>query len=766
MPRIKNQEIIRRADTQSRLSNTPDLAVHADQDASRGYQGLSSVAVGILGKVSMAYAGHKAEQNARLAEQSELEGATERTRQDATGQPVSTAEELAERNAAYLRGYRKTDGVLRLRDSRARVLEAAANKEPGESIDDEIAAELGSILNSPDYQDPEVLKVLQPTVAQVVTEIKAAHKQRELKEIFERTEENLSALVEEGIKDGSILSVEGIQRFRDTAAQPEYGAFDKQEADALLSKKFALALASGDHDTDKLLELLKAPLPDGSQGIYHRPEHAQVLENSARAGKAERERREDERFATLLAQAEMQWQADVSKGVMNPAEVDKRLRELGIAPESEPKLYQGTLRYWNNQHEAEMRRREAAAERARAERLRRQQAMAGNFFELSNSQLNKHFSKAWQQASTQQERAAVIRSAAEAGAVILPLQAMLQRTAPGHANYQNAARLMHSLRRVNPTWADRMAGSAAVSARLQQAHSDLNVHGLSLAEHERRFALTPDQKEVSGLAFEAAKRHGDSKEMKEARGGYHVATNGQPRTLEERARIDRTLRAVVEATPNIDPAFALRAAVGRVESQYETINGQRVFAGNIRPQMVPAIETVTRGLAQRAGLDPAKVHAEPVPGESGRWYIVNSETRLPVTTPESKGVMSFDPRLVSVAHARWQGDAHAARERARVASTNAILHVRQLPKTNAHDFDKNAAIRILQSERERERLPQNIRDTEAALRRAEEQGATFLANSIRERLASQRMALDALKASAGGRDVVPADFLQYIEQQN
>lgn len=635
MARIKPQEIIRRTAVAPRHSEVPVLAVSADLAPAMSAGALSKTAAAVLSRVSDSI-------NSQMISKSRDEyadAAAQRMQEDAEGTPRQTEEFVAQQSEAWRRGYLKADGIIRIRDWQIEAAKELAKAEPGEDIEPLLKERMAALTRHPEFQDPQVRKALMPVAQRAAQQIRQQWQADSMREMLERQKESLTAIIRDGIKSGAFLTSEGMDGLYAMLDQEEYAYLTKRDVDELYVGAAKEELASGNRDPQEILAFLEKPRPDGQPGLMN-TEHGDELRAAARAGAQVIAKRLDEAQKQAMAEAEWTLQGLADRGQLTHKVIDQYAAKFGLAG--------GDLmqfrRYWSNQQEQTLRRWESEAKERARENKYASLIASGNYYAVPDAELKKMAGAEWD-ATPQAQRGALIQKWARLGVPIPQLERILKRADPASRdNFQQAASLYESLRKVSPKYADTVAGGEA-AAMFDQYLFDTKRGGQSHQEAAR--VLTQPKRE----AEEARAIVGDA--WKDAIKDY-TEIDGKPRDARELYRIRQEAERIA-SRGGISGEAAIRAAVGQIDAQRTVINGRRVPNIGMPQGAEPAVDELIQAVAKRLGREPEELSALPNPRNPGQWQIVGPDNWI-IADPDTGRPIGFDPRAVAAQHQRWKGD--------------------------------------------------------------------------------------------------------------
>lgn len=635
MARTKPQEIIRRTAVASRHSEVPVLEVQADQAPAMSAGALSKTAAAVLSRVSDSI-------NSQMISKSRDEyadAAAQRMQEDAEGTPRQTEEFVAQQSDAWRRGYLKADGIIRIRDWQIEAAKELAKAEPGEDIEPLLKERMAALTRHPEFQDPQVRKALMPVAQRAAQQIRQQWQADSMREMLERQKESLTAIIRDGIKSGAFLTSEGMDGLYAMLDQEEYAYLTKRDVDELYVGAAKEELASGNRDPQEILAFLEKPRPDGQPGLMN-TEHGDELRAAARAGAQVIAKRLDEAQKQAMAEAEWTLQGLADRGQLTHKVIDQYAAKFGL----EGGDLMQFRRYWNNQQEQTLRRWESEAKERARENKYASLIASGNYYAVPDAELKKMAGAEWD-AAPQAQRGALIQKWARLGVPIPQLERILKRADPASRdNFQQAASLYESLRKVSPKYADTVAGGEA-AAMFDQYLFDTKRGGQSHQEAAR--VLTQPKRE----AEEARAIVGDA--WKDAIKDY-TEIDGKPRDARELYRIRQEAERIA-SRGGISGEAAIRAAVGQIDAQRTVINGRRVPNIGMPQGAEPAVDELIQAVAKRLGREPEELSALPNPRNPGQWQIVGPDNWI-IADPDTGRPIGFDPRAVAAQHQRWKGD--------------------------------------------------------------------------------------------------------------
>lgn len=727
MARTKPQEIIRRTAVAQRQAEVPVLAVQADQAPAMSAGALSRTAAAVLSRVSDSV------NSAMISNSREQfsDAASQRMQEDAEGTPRQTEDFVAKQSESWRRGYLKADGIIRVRDWQIEAAKEIAKAEPGDDIEPILKEKLAALTQNPEFQDPQVRRALMPVAQRAAQQIRQQWQADSMREMLVRQKESLTAIIRDGIKNGSFLTEDGMGGLYAMLDQEEYAYLSKRDVDELYVEAAKEELAAGNRNPSDILAFLEKPRRDGQPGLMN-TEHGAELRAAAAAGSRVIAQRLDEARKQAMAEAEWTLQGLADRGQLTHKAIDQWADKFGL----EGGDLQQFKRYWNNQQEQTLRRWEQEAkERAREERIRKLVA-GGNPYDVSDADLKKQAGKEWEE-TPQAQRGALIQKWARHGIAIPQLERILKRADPAfQQNFEQAATLYEQLRRVSPRYADTVAGGEA-AAMLDQYLYDTRRGGQSHQEAAR--VLTQPKRE----ADEARAVIGDT--WKSGIKDY-LEIDGKPRDPRELHRIRQEAERIA-SRGGISGEAAIRAAVGQIDAQRTTINGRRVPNIGMPQGAEPAVDELVKTVARKLGRDPEELSALPNPRNPGQWQIVGPDNWI-VADPDTGRPIGFDPRAIAAQHHRWRGD---------LAESKA----RRLTEDRGRDRWLEDSRRAQQA-----RAPRQDAEVPALLARpGNQQSAQQRPYALPKFDLNQAMPAQRGAAAPPNTPEVPEDFLEYLTRK-
>lgn len=650
MARIKGQEITRRTVIQSRTSDAPDLRVQADLDSSRGHSAVSLAAVDALGKLGAVAQRAKQDKDAKRYDSDLAQGQKDRFTETANGAAAQAPETLAERTEGYRRGYFLTEGINRVNDAKLAIAKEVAMLRPGESADPIVQKHLGTLMEAPEFQDPVILKQLQPSLMQLQQGVAEYHQKVELAEIFDSQKENLRGIARAGVQDGSLLTPEGVTRFREALNTEQLAFLSQDDADDILSDAYVDLIETGQIDPEVAKAALQKPIAGDQNALWDREGWGEKFETAVASGAAVRARAFEEKQAEVLAGMEYTLQGRASKGQLSIAEIAKVADQVGVTGKDRLAF----TRRWIDQNDAGLKHMQSEARRAAEHRETIAAITAGNVMSMTDSRLRKSAEKEWAAAvasADPKKRAEIIGRYTRAGIVIPQLQDMLGRTTSANltANYS----LYAELAKIDPIVADRYL-SAENAVLFDRHHANITQFGMTPQESIQSLptgANKARRPEVASAITSASSRYFKDNP---------TLPNGTTRAPAVAARIQQEAIRLGVANPNASPEDNLRVAERRVMSDLIEVNGRTVPRGGARPAAAPAITSFVRdGAKELVSLGviseelSAGVYAAPLPSNPNR-FVMLLPNGFPVANPRTGKAITFDP--LEIAQARQEYD--------------------------------------------------------------------------------------------------------------
>lgn len=680
--RIKGQEITRRTVIADRTSEAPALRVLADLDSSRGHFAIGSTAVSVFGKLADASARRGHAKAIQKDADDTTQGARDRTAESLAGTPAQQQEALVAQSDGYRRGYYLTEATNKLYAAKMDIAREAAKLEPGEDINPLLRDRFGALLQDTAFQDPQVMRRLQPQIAQAQQEIASERQKTELAEVFERQSENLAEMVRNTIKAGGLRTPEQIASFRAALDTEEFAYVSKDEADDIISAGYANLFETGAVSPDEAAAFLQTKQPGDDAPLWDRKGWTEKFETAIAAGAAVRQKAVEEHQANQLSGMEYELQERAGRGALGISEINALADRVGLTGTDRLTF----TRRWIDQNQAGLRHAQSEARRAAEHRETVQAITAGNALSMTDAQLAKSAEKEWADAVVSKDKPtqdAVLARYTRAGIVIPQLKDLLGRTTESTLA-QNAA-LYTAIAKVDRITADRYLSEA--NATLFAQHF----------ENTQVFGMTP-QESIASLPTGATKgrREDVARETSASAVQYFKDNpempNGGTRPLAVRRMVEQTAIRLGLANPNASVETNLQAAERRVASSLITINGRTVPRGGARQAAVPGIEAFISEVADSFVKDngfPAEVaagiYAAPFPDNPNRFALM-LPTGYPVYNPKSGKPITFDPMQLAWDQHMYTTRKEAQRVRAAQAKrqegrTTGAGGVRNLPAT-------------------------------------------------------------------------------------
>ena len=659
--RIKSHGIIRRLTVASRTSAPPELRVQADLNAARGHSAIGAAASDVFGRLGGVAARISADRTATKFTEDQTVGAKERSTESLAGTPSAAPESLAERSAGYRRGYFLTEAANRLHKTKMEVAAEAAKLEPGEDITPLLRDRFTAMLEAPEFQDPTVLKQLQPAIQAAQEEVGKARQKTELAEVFERQGENFRTMARDGIRDGSLRTPAGVKNFRALLDTEPFAYLSKDEADDILSEQYAELFSTGEIDPETAMAFLQEPLEPGETPLIDREGWQDKFQAAVASGATVRQRQYEEKQAEYLSTIEYGLQQRAARGALSESAAMAEADKAGMQGKDRLTF----VRRWIDQNDAGLKHMQSEANRAREHKETIAAITAGNALSLTDSKLTKSAEKEWAAAvagGDSKVKQSVIERYTRAGIVIPQLKDMLGRTTERNltANYN----LYAELAKIDRVAADRYL-SEDNATLFAQHHDNITQFGMTPEESLQALptgATKGRRNDVAIATSQAAVRYfKDNPTM----------PDGSPRPRSVQMQIEQQAIRLGVANPNATTTENLKVAERIVRGGIIQVNGRWVPRGGARTGTESGIEAVTRAaanrLVERGVLTPevaAGVYAAPVPQNPG-VFAVMLPNGFPAadTTQASGGVITFDPLEAAQLHRQFENERAEAKVR-------------------------------------------------------------------------------------------------------
>jgi len=736
--RQSRQGITRRTVVPERTSAAPALAVQADQSVANSAGALSGVAAQVLGRVANIHARQAALGARKQAVEDQSAGQAARMEEDLSGNARQDDTALAAQSESWRRGYLKTDGALRIRDWQVEAAKELAKAEPGSDIEPTLRASLGSLMQSKEFQDPQVRKALLPAVARAADGVRQQWTEASIKETFVRQEEALTVLAREGMKDGSLLSGNGMETLYANLNSEEYAYLNRDDVDAIVSRAAVDLLASGERDPAEVVAFFEAPRPDGSPGLMNNPRYQDDLQRAAAAGAATIHKRQDEAREQMMAQAEWSLQDLADKGRLTRGTIDSYASKFGLAG-SELMQFK---RHWNTQQEQTLRRWESEAKERNKDAALRAALASGNAYSIPESELRKAAGKEWD-STPQNQRGAVIRKYARLGIPVPQLSAILDRATPSNKHaFEAATTLYAQLRQFDPVYASRVASGDSAGI-LESHYRNTREIGLSFEQSVQTFGQGKRQVEEARQVVNDA--------WKDKVKDYRETADGHQRNPREILRIREEAERFAAMNAGVTGEDAIRAAVGRLDSQHTVVNGSRVPNIGMPKGAEKATEELLGSVAKKLELDVEDLRVIPNPRNPAQWQVVGKDG-FPLTDPDTRRAIGFSPAAVASTHRSWQGD---------LAEYRARHQIEQRQATANAWTETNRGMKEGRNRRPNQPIPATI----ARPGLPADQVSAPAAGYSTPTLGALTDALGTPTSTTTGTPAVPEDFLEYLTRK-
>jgi len=745
MPRIKEQEIIRRTAVAQRESNAPDLQVNADMDSARGVNGLSSVASNTLSALSSAFSDDLARRKVKKNEEEETAGAAQRTKEDLAGTPRQEGDALAAMTDSVRRGYLKTDASLMVRDWETEATKEMAQAEPGTDVNALLNSKLAVLMERPEFQDPKVQAAMLPALARAADNVRSTWQKVELKEMFDRQEEGLTEITRQGITDGSLLAPGGLDALYKHLDTEEFAYLNKSDVNDMFAKAAIDVMASGTRDPAEVLAFLNEKRPDGTPGLMNSKWQDQ-FQAAAQAGNNVITKAQNEARNVTLATMEQGLQGAADRGMLTPTVLEGALRNAGITPESDPAQYTSTMRYFSNQNQATLNKWEAERKAAARHAATLGAIRSGNPYEVGDAKARKAAEKEWAK-TPPSGHSALIQKYAALGVVIPQLKAvftnMVTQTRP------QAVALYMGLRGVDPMYAAKYVDEST-GAMLYQHHENVTVGGMAEADSLRLMETDAPPKKRAEV------QPGITKALTKRLKDEPLLPNGLERPQSYTNLVHRLATDMAIRSPDVPAANVVAAAEEMAATRYTTVGGRYVP----RAGMMQGAETATNVALESARNSLVKsgkiteeergnITVAPNPHDPSKWTLMNQG--FPMVDPDDHTRNAvFDPNQLAAAHHKWEA-AHAS------SATQGAAALKRVFKDSFVKPDGTF-------QELRTNLPKALAAEEEVLRTTPVGTGAHAAQT--KRVDGIRKRNDALQAEGQNIPAVSDDFMQYLKDNH
>lgn len=673
--RVRSHDILRRMTIASRTSEQPSLQVHASLDAARGHSAIGQAARSVFARLGEVANRASTDRAIRKDEADTVQGAQDRTAESLAGTPAQPQASLAEQSDGYRRGYFLTEATNKLFAAKAQIAREVAKLEPGKNVAPVVQERFAALLQDSAFQDPQIMRRLQPQIAQAQQEIATERQKAELAEIFERQSENLTEMVRNSIKAGGLRTPEQIASFRAAIDTEEFAYISKDEADDIIAAGYANLFETGEVDPETATAFLQTKHPGDDVPLWDRKGWGERFETAISAGATVRRKAFEEQQANVLSGMEYQLQAKAERGALSIGEIDGIANRAGLSGGDRLAF----TRRWIDQNQAGLRHMETEARRAREHKETIKALTAGNALSLTDSQLTKSAEHEWAAAvasGDQATKASVILRYTRAGIVIPQLKDMLGRTTERNltANYA----LYSELAKIDRIAAERYL-SVENATLFAQHHDNLTLYGMTPQESIQALPTGATKGRRQDIALDVSKALGsylkDNPDM----------PDGSPRPRQMQFLIQQEAIRLGMANPNATVADNLKVAERRALASLIQVNGRWVPRGGARIGTERGIEAITQSTAKQlvnsGVLAPevaAGVYAAPLPQDPNRFVVLLPNGFPAVHTEGEKAgkALVFDPLKVAHLHHSFETEGAEARVR---AAQRVNQHLRSTP---------------------------------------------------------------------------------------
>ena len=256
-----------------------------------------------------------------------------------------------------------------------------AKLELGEDITPLLRDRFTAMLEAPEFQDPAVLKQLQPAIQAAQENIGAARQKTELAEVFERQGENFRTMARDGIRDGSLRTPAGVKNFRALLDTEPFAYLSKDEADDILSEQYAELFSTGEIDPETAMEFLKTPLEPGETPLIDREGWQDKFQAAVASGATVRQKQYEEKQAEYLSGIEYGLQQRAARGALSESTIMAEADKAGMQGKDRLSF----VRRWIDQNDAGLKHMQSEANRAREHKETIAAITAGNALSLTDS---------------------------------------------------------------------------------------------------------------------------------------------------------------------------------------------------------------------------------------------------------------------------------------------------------------------------------------------------------------------------------------------
>ena len=325
MPRVDHLRITSRQPIDSSKSANIPLEVRASQDDVRGAGSAMWGVADALNGLARAGTYIARERQNQKDKQDTTDGTAAAAQRAVTGESPS----LEGMSKAYVRAYQQTDGLRLADDFGKSIAPELAKLEPGADVDRFIQDKASEFVSRSDMKE-EARKSFMVSVARAQTGWKDQHMRRSITESMKREEENLGALATSGIRDGSLLTPDGLKGFHQTLGSR---GLSDTEANEVIAQAFVASMASGEAEPQKAMEVLKTPLGDDGVSISDIPAFKAQFDAASKRGQSVIDSRQQKAQAGELTHVYERLYDKADQGILSDHEIDAVREKYNRTPE-------------------------------------------------------------------------------------------------------------------------------------------------------------------------------------------------------------------------------------------------------------------------------------------------------------------------------------------------------------------------------------------------------------------------------------------------
>lgn len=653
MARAPSGRIAARSQTGGRPA-AERLQLQSTSAASEATSRIGAISQGVLERLGSAANRVVQDRTGKQYESDLIQGQAGRTQEIVQGQAAQQEEQMLDRSDAYRRGYRITEAANRVHEVQTSLTRRMASMEPDQDPTAVIDEELSALISDKSFQDPQVMRRLQPVVQQTREQALVQYEKVERAELLERQVENLTSMARVAVQNGEMGTHEQIGKFLTSVDTEEYGFIDQDMGLDIVADAIRDRLETGSIDPDNAEQFLKTQMPGTGTTLWDRKDQngnawSDQFDAAAKAGRTTIAKEQANAIRNAMAGDEFRFQRMADRGQMTDSTITRMADKYGLDGAQRHEFN----RYWFNQNQAGIKAMEAAAKAAREKQKISFGMMTQNVNAYTTEQLQNAARDEYKEAVLSGNRdlqQAIITRATRVGAIVPQVRDMMSRTT--RDNIAQNHEVFRSVVAADPVVAQRYItdDQAVMFDTYHKAVAEWGATPQEALAYIPTGANKATRQDAEGRVREGARDFfRDEKNLK--------LSDGTKLTPQMQQEAIRRATAMAVASPHAQMETLLPLAVRRTEANYVNVNGTWVPSGQMRKDEA----SVLTELAKRAGKElvegghlPAamaeKLTFVPDPTDPATVVLMRPDMLLQ-THPKTERPVTFNVRRVASAKA-------------------------------------------------------------------------------------------------------------------